>query len=382
MKNLHLPHVEDLLVIEADALAPVKYLDAMFQFLMLNNPENVKVSAKWDGSPAFVCGNHPEDGRFFIGTKGVFAGKACRTKQEIDLYYGDKPALAHKLTELFWYLHPLEWKGIVQGDLLWTKDSVTYDNDGFWFQPNCLKYHFPIHRAGNIGVVCHTTYTGNDFKTMEANFGAAVPYYRMSPNVFIFEPELEMLSPNYRDLNNTHKIQKHIQWYLEYLYMIAYTLKYAPEILKSLQEPKILDYFFRYTNLQIKDPDGGVSADSFLQFIEQEYIKHITSLKTERGKRNAREDMNEVLRSIRGCDMWFLHGIFSFYQCLAEAKREIIGYLDYLFSVNHEFGWKITLPNGDPCGHEGYVLTIDNKPAKFVDRYTFSKANFELKREW
>jgi hypothetical protein len=92
--------------------------------------------------------------------------------------------------------------------------------------------------------------------------------------------------------------------------------------------------------------------------------------------------MNEVLRSIRGCDVWFLNNIFSFYQCLTEAKREIIGYLDYLFSANPEFGWKITLPNDEPCGHEGYVLIIDNKPAKFVDRYTFSKANFDLKREW
>jgi len=37
--------------------------------------------------------------------------------------------------------------------------------------------------------------------------------------------------------------------------------------------------------------------------------------------------------------------------------------------------------NGEPSSHEGYVIISDN-PYKIVDRLTFSKANFNLNKNW
>ena len=37
--------------------------------------------------------------------------------------------------------------------------------------------------------------------------------------------------------------------------------------------------------------------------------------------------------------------------------------------------------NGDPSKHEGFVIVSEN-PYKIVDRWEFSKANFNLDRNW
>jgi len=42
----------------------------------------------------------------------------------------------------------------------------------------------------------------------------------------------------------------------------------------------------------------------------------------------------------------------------------------------------IYLPDGTPCGHEGYVVKSLGYTIKLVDRYTFSKANFNYDMEW
>ena len=44
---------------------------------MLEGNTNIRVSmtTKWDGVPAIVAGRDPASGKFFVGTKGVFAQK-------------------------------------------------------------------------------------------------------------------------------------------------------------------------------------------------------------------------------------------------------------------------------------------------------------------
>ena len=37
--------------------------------------------------------------------------------------------------------------------------------------------------------------------------------------------------------------------------------------------------------------------------------------------------------------------------------------------------------DGEPSGHEGFV-TVSNNPYKLVDRLSFSKANFNLSKNW
>ena len=45
------------------------------------------VSVKWDGAPAIIAGTDPADGKFFVGTKGVFGKrepKLNKTPEDID----------------------------------------------------------------------------------------------------------------------------------------------------------------------------------------------------------------------------------------------------------------------------------------------------------
>ena len=35
-------------------------------------PNSGYMQTKWDGAPSVVCGKHPANGMFFVGTKSVF----------------------------------------------------------------------------------------------------------------------------------------------------------------------------------------------------------------------------------------------------------------------------------------------------------------------
>ena len=54
----------------------VNYLYSLHQMLEGSSSQAVSMTTKWDGAPAIVAGKDPETGKFFVGTKGVFAKKA------------------------------------------------------------------------------------------------------------------------------------------------------------------------------------------------------------------------------------------------------------------------------------------------------------------
>ena len=72
-KNTHLEHIEDDILNDGttgghNAIAFLKELGKM-----LSEPKSsITVTTKWDGAPAVVCGIHPENKNFFVGTKSVF----------------------------------------------------------------------------------------------------------------------------------------------------------------------------------------------------------------------------------------------------------------------------------------------------------------------
>ena len=54
---------------------------------MMSGETNKKVDlhVKWDGAPAIFAGTDPEDGKFFVGTKGVFSKTAKLIKSPSDI---------------------------------------------------------------------------------------------------------------------------------------------------------------------------------------------------------------------------------------------------------------------------------------------------------
>ena len=48
---------------------------SLHKMLEGNSKISASMTTKWDGAPIIVAGKDPETGKFFVGTKGVFAQK-------------------------------------------------------------------------------------------------------------------------------------------------------------------------------------------------------------------------------------------------------------------------------------------------------------------
>ena len=142
MKNLHLEHPEDM-ILEGN----VKVFDALY--------ETAHLSLKIDGAPAVVFGTHPENGKFFVGTKSVFNKKKdmiCYTIEDIFKKYDRKThySLIRVLIKCILYLPKVD--GIIQADFIGMGGSNIY-------RPNTLEYHFPEIVKEKIILAPHTKYT-------------------------------------------------------------------------------------------------------------------------------------------------------------------------------------------------------------------------------
>ena len=76
-KNTHLEHLEDNIFNKGyqGAKEAIDYLFSLHEMLEGNSESPVSMTTKWDGAPAIIAGRDPETGKFFVGTKGVFALK-------------------------------------------------------------------------------------------------------------------------------------------------------------------------------------------------------------------------------------------------------------------------------------------------------------------
>ena len=89
-QNTHLEHLEDDILNQGSrgGFNAIKFLNELG--VMLSEPRSsMRVTTKWDGAPAIICGKHPETGDFFVGTKGVFAKlpKICMNDGDVDVLY-------------------------------------------------------------------------------------------------------------------------------------------------------------------------------------------------------------------------------------------------------------------------------------------------------
>ena len=184
MKNTHLEHLEDNILNGGsqggkEAVAFLRSLGKMLD----QGGADARVTVKWDGAPAVICGVNPDNGRFFVGTKSVFnkvSPKISYSEDDVDRIY-PPGQLAEKLKSAYRYLSTLSIPNVVQGDLLFTDDkyeAVIGGDNCIAFQPNTIVYAVPkdsdigqkIDEA-KFGIVFHTQYSGRSLDTMTASFG-------------------------------------------------------------------------------------------------------------------------------------------------------------------------------------------------------------------
>ena len=85
--NLHLEHIEDEILNRgvAGARDAINFLQSLRDMLAGHASSKVNVTTKWDGSPAIFCGVNPDNGQFFVGTKGVFNANAKLNYTDADI---------------------------------------------------------------------------------------------------------------------------------------------------------------------------------------------------------------------------------------------------------------------------------------------------------
>ena len=196
-KNLHLEHLEDeILNYGVDGgRAAINFLRSLRDMMAGATRSSVNMTVKWDGAPAIFAGIDPADDTFFVAKKSVFnvSPKLYKSNAEIDADLSG--TLNAKFKVALAELSKLGIKGVLQGDLMFTDDVETTDIDGvkyYTFQPNTIVYAVPVNsdfgkkiKSANIGIVWHTTYTGDTLQGMKASFGANIAGIKKPSSVWM-----------------------------------------------------------------------------------------------------------------------------------------------------------------------------------------------------
>ena len=393
-KNTHLEHLEDDIINRGSqgGVNAVNFLNAVRNMLAGNVGGKLNMSVKWDGAPAVFCGQNPENGKFFVGTKSVFnkTPKINYTTSDIRRNHGGE--LANKLQICLRELPKLGLKGVYQGDLLFTRGDLKAANIGgekmITFTPNTITYAVPadsdigrrIVRA-KLGIVFHTVYSGKTMDNMTAGFGSIKGQGPAS----IF-----LASASYQDTSGSSTFNKgELSRFDGLIRMAQGSLSKAKpmldEISKNSSDPLSVGFRLKtYFNYYIKNSKSGMDKVKVMQAGFRDYYANILQAeidakKTDKGKEKYIKAKAEGLRFIDRNNQALYFAIAS-HISLANAKNFLIQKLSQVQSIGHFLrtpnGYKVTAP-------EGYVAVDRVAGAiKLVDRLEFSRANFTAEKDW
>ena len=399
-KNTHLEHLEDDILNDGtkggkNAISFLRELGEMLS----EKPNTMMITTKWDGAPAIVCGIDPETEQFFVGTKSVFNKTNPKViYNESDIAFHDyQGELAKKLKLCLEFLPKLGIKGVIQGDLMFTDDKETQVIDGIkylTFQPNTIVYAVPtdsglgkIMDKAKVGVVWHTTYTGNTLADMKASFGVNISKFTKTPSVW-------MDDATYKDTSGTATFnQKETEFVTKILSDTGKTFQRisGPMLRKFIQLQESFTGVLAGASLKtynnskvrvgetIKNPKAH--AKGYEKWVEMTIQKQIDKAKSVKGKQKYTNLQRELVREVRKHTM-NLGQVITFQNLLVDAKMQIVKKLNSVKGLTDTF---IRTPNGyKVVNPEGYVAIdrVSGGAVKLVDRMEFSFNNFTAIKAW
>ena len=202
-KDRHLTHIEDA-VLEGGVVGTrnaIQFLMSLRDMFaddgqtLTEARGSLILRTKFDGAPALYAGINPENGKFFVGSKSIFAKNAKLNYTEADIRANHSGGLADKLSQALKYLPELGIKGIIHGDFMFSHSdlkSETIDGRNYiTFRPNTITYAVPKDstvarevQSARIGIVFHTSYTGPRMDSLTTNFDVDITSLRKSKNVW------------------------------------------------------------------------------------------------------------------------------------------------------------------------------------------------------
>ena len=392
-KNTHMTHIEDKVLYGGVDGTRQAILALRSLRDMVGGVKDGNVSVKWDGAPAIFCGNDPRDGKFFVAKKGIFNATPKVYKTDADIDADTSGDLSVKLKAALKHLPELGIKGVVQGDFLFDSSDVkTKKIKGkpyVTFHPNTIVYAIPAGteaakkvRAAKIGIVWHTTYTGNKFENMKASYGVDTSKFRNSKNVWSQDAMLRDMTQFTMTKKDTEEVNAHLSNAGRIFNKISGT---TLRNLEANQDLAQTIETFNNTFVRKGQIVGNTKThvQKLINYIQQKYQKEINKRKTEKGKAGQQKKLDDLLKFFSSQNKISLQMMFELQKSIVLAKLKIINILNRLNSAQTFLKTK----NGyQTTGQEGYVAIdkLGGDAVKIVDRMEFSYANFspEIIKGW
>lgn len=394
-KNLHLEHIEDEVLNRGvvGAREAINFLQSLRDMLAGHSQTKVNVTTKWDGAPAIFCGINPENGKFFVGTKGVFNAnpKLNYTDADIDANHASE-GLNAKLKVALRYLPKLGIKGVLQGDMMFAKgdiDKQVIDGQSYiTFQPNTIVYAVPSDSKlarmmldAQMGIVFHTSYTGKTMADMKASFNIDIGHLSTTKDVWFRDA-------SFTDASGTATFTA------EETASITSILSQAGRTFQTISplnlnrisnSETIMTYIKTFNNTKVRAGqairDTRAHTFELTRWVEAKLNKDISDAKKEETKQKRIKEKTEIMRFFNNAAK-DLKAIFDLMNFLVTAKNMIVKKLQQMRQVTNTFlrtedGFKVTNP-------EGFVAVdrLKGNAVKLIDRLEFAHANFNATKNW
>jgi len=354
MEGVRIEHPEDLVFSGRPSDGVVKAIQGLEA--AANNPQETTI--KWDGKPAIIFGRKP-NGEFVLTDKGGFLAKgydglATSPEMMSKILAGRKGGGREDLAALYARLFPIlrkavpqNFKGYIQGDLLYSTQPAKQNNN--WvFQPNTVRYTVPVNSTlgqqiakSEVGVVIHTQ--------LDQPGGTATPIRAAELTA---APGLLILDPSMRDTKKI-KINDRAMKELKSLgsrYSNEMDRLFNPAELRNRRISNLPELIKQFINSRVREGNYNNLVQEFGKWVEQKAPTKAPRIF---------EWANENKRA--------LAAVFQTFLTISAIKNDIVRQLD---AQSQDVQASI---DGE-AGHEGYV----GQGLKFVDRMRFSQANFAL----
>ena len=388
-QNTHMTHIEELMFLGGvdGTRQAINFLRDLRDMLKGNASSAVDITVKWDGAPAVFAGIDPEDKKFFVAKKGLFAKTPKMYKTNADIDNELSGELAKKFKVALAEFSKLGIRsGVYQGDLMFTKGDVkveTIDGEKYYtFQPNTIVYAVPTKSKlgqqiakAKIGIVWHTTYTGSSIKDMKASFGKDIT------NKFRSSRTIWMDDATYRDISGKALFSsKETEEFNDLLSQAGRLFRTVDgDAFRMLTDDdelrqKTMTFINTYVRAGSDYPSASDMSKGLVDYMNQWFQKEIDKKKTEKSKADWSKRRDAIVQKVI-MNKSQLTAMFELMKVLVQAKGMVIDQ----FNKTQEMDTLLRTAKGfQVTKQEGFVAIdkIKGGAVKLVDRLEFSKANF------
>jgi hypothetical protein len=346
-EGARIEHIEDL-VFERGTRGVREALD-----ILSHAAEDTRryTTVKWDGKPAIIWGRKPT-GEFVLTDKSGFGAKGydgmatspemmAQIQRQRGGERGELIAIYQKLFPMLRAATPENFRGFVQGDLLYT-ETPSEQAGAYVFRPNFVEYKIPAASklgerigASEVGIAAHTRYKEQGGEPQSLQQLNVEPV----PGLLIIEPtvkDIKNVTLNKNLVSQLKKIVNQNSTSIDGLF--------NPAELRAAQLSDLPQLCKRYINSRI-----DTNYDNLLSEFGTWLQTNVTPRKY--------NNIVEYLQSPRSNQDGIV-AAFSAFLLLHEIKTDMLAQLDR-----------------QQPGQEGWVLATPAGRAKLVNRFGFSAGN-------